>query len=142
MTFFPDQPTDQKPVNKITGFFQSIWIDWFNQLRQSIKEKVDGTGTANTMTKWSDTDTITDSVYTETQLRARLRDYDEEAYTTTSGDVTQVLYKRLTVTLLTEARTYNAYGHIATATFTGDLAETWTYSYASDNFTPTGILVT
>jgi len=134
----------QHPIADRNGFIKSnVWWLWFTRLSKKLVNVITGTGTSGTIPKWSGTNTLTDSVYTETQLRARLRDYDEEAYTEdTKENVTQVLYKRSSVTQLTEARTYNIYDHIATAVFTGDLTETWTYSYASNNFTVTGVVVT
>lgn len=116
----------------------TIWWQWF---QQAVASFLGGSGTAGYITKWSDSNTLANSVFTEEKLRARVRNYDQIVYTTSNNNITQILYKRASITEMTEARTYNAYGHIATRTFTGDLAETWTYSYDTDNFTVTGITV-
>ncbi len=50
-----------------------------------------------------------------------------------NNQVTQRLYKRATVTKVTEVLAYDAYRNISTRTFTGELAEIWTYTYTLTN---------
>ncbi len=63
-------------------------------------------------------------------------DWDDIDYTFNSeNQVTQRVYKRDpgASTVVTEVLAYDAYRNISTRTFTGELAETWTYTYTLTN---------
>lgn len=117
-------PLNQQPIK---GYpWTQPWHRWFNELKNVIF----GSGTSGTMAKFTGTAKIGDSIYTETELKAKLRDYTATDWTYTGDDLTGVSYNSGD---LVETRSYNGYGHISTRVFTGDLTETWTYTYNSSN---------
>ncbi len=64
-----------------------------------------------------------------------------DAVTTTidaDDNITQLVYTRGGSTAITENRTYNAYGHIATQVLTGEVTGTWTHTYEANNGVWTG----
>ena len=81
-------------------------------------------------------DESSDALVTEnavvTYLRSKKIDTDELTPTTGSnGEISQVLYKRSSVTVVTEVRTYTANMNISTQVFTGEYSGTWTHSYTT-----------
>lgn len=123
-------PLEQPPLSGQGLRWTKPWHLWFQTFWDKYKTAVFGSGTSGTMTKWSGLRTITDSIYTETELKAKLRDYTATDWTYTGNDLTGVEYDGGD---LNEVRTYNGYGHIATSTFTGDINQTITWSYNSSN---------
>lgn len=139
------------PVVDLKGMVTKPWLYWFRNLLVQLNGVLGGSGTANKIAKWSDSDTLTDSIITDNGTTITLPSgggvseffptYDETTITISSGQITQILYKLSSLTLVTETRTYNAYGNISTRVFTGDVTGTWTYSYdATDNQTLTGVV--
>ena len=134
-----DATLNQPPIDGQPWRWSRPWHLFFN----SLKGLIFGSGTADYITKFTDTFRIGNSALTEDKLQALLRDYDEEDPTTDAqGDITQILYKRSAVTKLTEVRAYNIYKHILTQVFTGEWTATITHSYLSDNKTWDGQVIT
>ncbi len=73
-------------------------------------------------------------------LRSKNIDWDDMVPTVNAEkDPTQRLWKRNGITIVTETLTYNQYGHISTQVFVGEINETRTYTYDTDNTTITRI---
>ncbi len=171
------KPPLKEPITTKGDRLPRPWHMWFQFVWSKVGAVITGSGTAGTIPKWSDSDTLTDSIITEASskisvttgtdindfsndetmadesadalvteyavvnyLRSQQIEWDDVAITRNSqGDPTQRLWKRSSATKVTEALTYNTYGHIATQVFTGEMANTRTYSYDTDNFTITGV---
>jgi hypothetical protein len=122
-----------------TTLTDSIITEASSKISLASGTDIDEFSTDGTMAGESDDAVPTEQAVVE-YLRSKKVDWDETAHTVDSnGNISEILYKRSSVTKVTETRTYNAYMNVSTIVLSGEISGTWTYSYDTDNQTLTGV---